>query len=458
MRRFAKPALTALVVLLLSMTLVLAGCGDGEDGDQEAEEQESEEQEVDAAAPTDNPWTDGEDLSGRTVNVFGAFVDDDAENFEASMEHFEEQTGIEVDYEGSGDFESLISVRTEGGDPPDIAAFAQPGLMYDMVERGHIEDLSEWFDQDYLEEQYDESWLEMGTYEGQLAGVWYRASVKSLVWYPHPEFEEAGYEEPETWDEMLALSDDMVADGETPWSIAMESSGATGWVATDWMEDIMLRTVEPEKYDAWVNGELPFTSDEVKRAAEIMGEIWFNDDYVLGGTNSILTVPFGDGPNALAQDPPEAWLHRQASFIVGFFPEDTALGEDMRYFYLPPIDEEEGRPVLTAGDIVSPMTDTPETRAVMRYLSQGRSTKEWVEEGTMVSPHNDADLDWYPDEFSRGYAEILADADTVRFDGSDLMPGEVGTGSFWTAMTNWVSGSDLDTVLQNIDDSWPESE
>ncbi|MGM0674034.1 MAG: carbohydrate ABC transporter substrate-binding protein, partial [Spirochaetota bacterium] len=137
MRRFAKPALTALVVLLLSMTLVLAGCGDGEDGDQEAEEQESEEQEVDAAAPTDNPWTDGEDLSGRTVNVFGAFVDDDAENFEASMEHFEEQTGIEVDYEGSGDFESLISVRTEGGDPPDIAAFAQPGLMYDMVERGH---------------------------------------------------------------------------------------------------------------------------------------------------------------------------------------------------------------------------------------------------------------------------------------------------------------------------------
>ncbi|MFW5806899.1 MAG: ABC transporter substrate-binding protein [Spirochaetota bacterium] len=461
MRTRVRPVLSALVVLFLAVTLVLAGCGDGADeADEadEAEEKEEEQADVEAAAPTDNPWTDGEDLSGETVEIFGAFVDTDAKNFEASMEHFEEETGIEVNYEGSGDFESLISVRTEGGDPPDVAAFPQPGLMYDMVDRGHLQDLTDWFDRSYLEEQYDESWLEMAEYDGIMAGVWYRTSVKSLVWYPHPEFEEAGYEEPETWDELLALSDEMVSDGETPWSIGMESSGSTGWVATDWMEDIMLRTVEPEQYDAWVEGELSFDSEEVRRAADIMAEIWFNEDYVLGGTNSILTVPFGDGINPLAEDPPEAWLHRQASFITGFFPEDTSLGDDMRYFYLPPIDDEQGRPVLTAGDIFSALTDTPETRAVMRYLSQGISTKEWVESGTMVAPHADAELDWYPDEWSRGYAEILADADTVRFDGSDLMPGEVGTGSFWTAMTNWVSGDDLDRVLQNIDESWPEDE
>lgn len=238
----------------------------------------------------------------------------------------------------------------------------------------------------------------------------------------------------------------------------MESSGATGWVATDWMEDIMLRTATPEQYDEWVAGELAFDSEPVRRAANIMAEIWFNEDYVLGGTNSILTVPFGDGVAPLEQDPPRAWLHRQASFIVNFFSEDTQLGEDMRYFYLPPIDEEEGRPVLTAGDIFSPMTDEPATAAVMRYLSEGLSTKAWVEAGAMVSPHNDADLDWYPDEWSRGYAEILQNADTVRFDASDLMPGQVGTGSFWTGMTNWVSGADLDTVLQNIDASWPEEE
>jgi alpha-glucoside transport system substrate-binding protein len=250
----------------------------------------------------------------------------------------------------------------------------------------------------------------------------------------------------------------MVDDGNTPWSIGIESSGATGWVATDWMEDIMLRTVTPEKYDAWVEGELPFDSEEVKRAANIMAEIWFNEDFVLGGTQSILTVPFGDAAEPLFADPPRAWLHRQASFITDFFPEGTTVGEDVNFFYLPPIDEEEGKPVLGAGDIMAAFADRPEVRAVMRYLATGESIRAWVESGGVVAPHKDAKLEWYPTEANRRYAEILQEADTFRFDASDMMPGQVGTGAFWSQMTNWVGGEDLETVLGNIDQAWPEEE
>jgi alpha-glucoside transport system substrate-binding protein len=273
-----------------------------------------------------------------------------------------------------------------------------------------------------------------------------------------PIFEKEGYEIPKTWDEMLALSDRMVEDGYTPWSITMESSGATGWVATDWMEDIMLRTQPPEKYDAWVKGELPFNSPEVKRAAQIMGEIWFNEDYVLGGTNTILTTPFGDGIHPLVQDPPRALLHRQANFILGFLPdpEATTIGEDLDYFYLPPIDEEEGKPVLGAGDCLSAMQEDEGVKGVMKYLTTGESTKAWLQSGGFVSPHKDTPLDWYPTEADRGYAEILQNADTFRFDASDLMPGQVGAGSFWKGMVDYVSGEDLDKVLQRIDESWPE--
>ncbi|MFP3959099.1 MAG: ABC transporter substrate-binding protein [Spirochaetaceae bacterium] len=443
------------LAVLVATALVLVGCS------QAAEEQGAEEasdgQET-RASYTDNPWTDGEDLSGTEVSIFGAFVEPGSDLFRDSMDRFEEETGIGVDYEGSGDFESLISVRVEGGDAPDIAAFPQPGLLKDMVRRGHIQDLNEWFDREFLEEHYDESWLDVATMEDIMAGVWYRANVKSLVWYPEPEFSEAGYEVPETWDEMMELSRQMAADGETPWSIGIESSGATGWVATDWMEDIMLRTVPPEKYDQWVEGELPFASDEVRRAAEIMGDIWFNEDFVLGGTQSILTVPFGDAVDPLFADPPQAWLHRQASFITDFFPDDAEVGEDIDFFYLPPIDEEQGKPVLGAGDIMAAFDDRPEVRAVMRYLATGDSVREWVESGGVVAPHLDAELDWYTSETNRRYAEILRDADTFRFDGSDMMPGEVGTGAFWAQMSNWVSGDDLDTILEKIDEAWPEEE
>ncbi len=416
------------------------------------------EEAVEATDPTGNPWTDGEDLSGTEVSIFGAFVDTDAERFQAALQPFVEQTGIQVEYEGSGDFEALISVRAEGGDPPDIAAFPQPGLMVDLYERGYILDVLDIMDRSYLEQQYDDSWIEMSMVDDSVLGVWYRTSLKSLVWYPRAHFEEAGYEIPETWDEMLALSDQMVADGNTPWSIAMESGGATGWVGTDWIEDIMLRIHPPEVYDAWVDGDLPFDSPEVREAFEILGEIWFNDDYVLGGTDSILTVPFGDGIHPLLDDPPTAWLHRQASFITAFFPEgmDPEIGDDIDFFFLPSIDPEHGDPALVAGDIMSMMVDRPEVRAVMRYLTQGESTRGWLEQGGFVGPHDDIDFDWYPTEVDRRFAELVAEADTVRFDASDDMPGAVGTGSFWTGMVDWTAGASLDQVLPAIDADWPE--
>lgn len=394
----------------------------------------------------------------KVVNIFGAFVDVDAERFTASMVAFEERTGIDVVYEGSGDFESLITVRVEGGDPPDIAAFPQPGLLGEFVSDGSVMDMNDWFETSYLKQQYIDSWLEMATMDDIMAGIWYRANVKSLVWYPRKAFDAAGYKVPQTWDEMIALSDQIVADGGVPWSIGIESSGATGWVATDWMEDIMLRTAGPAKYDQWVKGELPFNSPEVKRAAEIMGDIFFNPEYVYGGTTSILTVPFGDAPAAITTNPPKAWLHRQASFIPAFFPEKGAEVErgDISFFYLPPIDADKGKPVLGAGDIYAAFTDRPEVREVMEFLTTGESTKEWVKAGGFVSPHKDADLAWYPTEADRKIGEILLNASVFRFDASDLMPGSVGAGTFWTGMVDYVSGQDLEKVMKAIDSSWPE--
>jgi alpha-glucoside transport system substrate-binding protein len=442
-----------LVSLIVVLSLLLTACGNGG----EATEAPGETEAMDEGDGGEE--TAAECGAPNVVTIFGAFVDEGARRFDASMEPFEERTGIDVQYEGSGDFESLILVRVEGDDPPDIAAFPQPGLMQNFAERDQLIDMSDWFDEGYIEEQYDQSWLDMGTIDGELVGVWYRANVKSLVWYPVPEFSEAGYEAPETWDEMLALSDQIAADGVAPWCIGIESSGATGWVATDWMEDIMLRTQPPETYDAWVNGELPFDSPEVKNAAEIMGNIWFNEEYVYGGVPSILTTPFGDAITPLFDNPPNCFLHRQASFITDFFPEEITLGEDVNYFYLPPIEpEERPQPVLTAGDIMVPFRDCPEVRQVMEYLATGESTKAWLQSGGFVSPHNDTPLDWYPTEFDRGYAEILQNASAVRFDGSDLMPGAVGTGAFWTGMVDYVNaeGENLDQVMQTIDAAWPE--
>lgn len=397
------------------------------------------------------------EFTGSTVSVFGKWTEAEGENFVAALAPFEEATGIDVLYEGSAEFETLITVRVEAGDAPDIAGFPQPGLMAEFVRQGAIPDHTPFFDMEQLQSDYSEAWINLATVDGQLSGVIYRANTKSIVWYPVEAFEAAGYEIPETWDELIALSDRIVEEqGVTPWCISMEHGGNTGWVATDWIEDILLRTAPPEVYDQWLAHEIPFDSPEVLRAAQIAEDIFFNEDYVYGGTPGILTIWVGDTQTPMFEDPPQCWFHKQAGWIPDFWPEGTEPGVDSSFFYFPPIDEEFGRPVLGAGDVFSAFNDRPETVALMQYLASPEGAQVWIERGGLISPNRRVPVEWYGTYVDQAQAEILQNATTLRFDASDLMPAEVGAGTFWSGMVDWVSEeADIATVLAEIEASWP---
>ena len=234
-----------------------------------------------------------------------------------------------MNFTASNEFQPRVEDLVEAGNPPDIALFAMPTHLQSLVAGGQIVDIREFLPEAELRGRYTQGWIDSATFRGPdgqevLAGVWYLASPKDLVWYPPADFAAAGYEPPATWDELLALGERMAADGRVPWCIGIESGVATGWVATDWIEAIMLRTTGGAKYDAWVAGELPFSSPEVRRAAEIMTEIWFNPDQVLGGRDQILSESFGDSPSHIFENPPGCWLHKQAPFVRTFFPEGLA--------------------------------------------------------------------------------------------------------------------------------------
>lgn len=431
-----------ILALMCAFALVAVACGDDDDDNGDA-----------GGGNGGNG-----DLEGTTVEIFGAFVDAEADAFQESLAAFEEESGITIEYEGTPDFANLIRVRTQGGDAPDIAMFPQPGLMADIVRGGGGIAL----DGDLLETveaNYSDVWLDLGQVDGDPYAVWFKAAVKSIVWYPVAEFEDAGYEIPETWDDLLALTDQIAGDGTTPWCIGIEDSGATGWVATDWVEDLMLRLHGGEVYDQWVNHEIDFDDPQVVEAVEAMGEIWLNDDYVYGGTQSILTTPFGDAPNAMFDDPPNCFLHRQATFISTFFPDDvqeTLSGDSPAAlpFFLPGTSADD-RPVLGTGDAAVMMDDRPEVRAVMEYLATPESGEAWAQSGGYFSPHQGFDTSLYPTQAEQLAQEYLTNATEFRYDGSDLMPGEVGAGSFWTAMVEYVNGRSAEDVLGEVESGWP---
>ena len=404
------------------------------------------------------------DLTGETVTVFGAFTDaSEVDAVNSIFDAVEEETGVEVEYQGASDFEILINTRIEAGDPPDIACFPQPGLMNRFTDEAL--DVAEILGEDYLLEQYDQSWLDMATATDgseKMIGIWKRIVVKSLVWYNPQMFADFGYEVPTTWDEMMELSETIVADGGVPWSISMESGPATGWVGTDWVEDIMLRTTTLENYDAWTvptsaDERLLFDSPEVRRAFELFGDVANTEGYVLGGSDRMLGTQFFDiGVPLVTED---AFMTKMGSFMPPWIDSDTyeyTISPDgnLWYFAFPPIDEEFGVPVLVAGDVCSIYVDTPATREVLKALTIGANYQSSVEAGVFFAPQADAQIEWYP-ESNLGIAEILADASAFRFDGGDLQPASVGGGTFWQGIVDYVSGVSIDEIMPAIDTAWP---
>ena len=402
-------------------------------------------------------------FEGEVITIAGSMQGKDEENLLATVSCFEKATGAVVKYSGSRDFAALIVADLQSNNAPNIAIFPQPGLAGDMAAEGYLSplgtDMADWIAANYADGQ---AWVDLGTYKNSdggkaFYGFPFKQDLKSLVWYSPEQFEDNGYEIPTTMEALIELSDQMVADGNTPWCIGVESGNATGWTATDWMEDLMLRTASPAKYDQWVSNELPFNSPEVLNAMEIYGQFSRNDDYVAGGAASVATTFFGDAPKGLFTSPAQCMMHRQASFIPAFFPEKGKEVEngEADFFYFPPFASKDlGNPVLGAGTLYTITKDSPATRAFFQYLTEAKAHEVWMSQGAFLSANKNADLSAYASDAQRKQGEILVNATTFRFDASDLMPGAIGAGAFWSEMTAFANGQDAKTTADNIQAAW----
>lgn len=386
-----------------------------------------------------------------TLEVFVPYLGADAESFAASVAPFEDATGVDVQIVGSGSFAGDIQDRVISADTPDVAVFPQPSLLLSFAEKGIIVPLPDILQPDTP----DDTLHTITDIGGILHGIWFRAAVKSLVWYRPSEFTERGYTPPHTWDELTVLTEMMIADGVAPWCLGMRSFGSTGWVGTDWIEDIILRLDGAAVYDSWVTGELPFESPEVRNAFATFGSVVHTKGSVFGGPRRVLTESWQTAADPMFADPVGCMMQRQASFWAPDLPPGSVFGEDFSVFVLPG-QSAGNHPIVASGDIAGAFTDSPEAAAFMEFLAQPESGEGWAALGGFTSPHATFDPEAYATELDREVGQILTTATVVRFDGSDLMPPEVGTGTFWDGMRTFVANGDLSTTLTVIDDSWPD--
>lgn len=408
-------------------------------------------------------FAESHDYAGEQLTVSGPWLGPDAFAAEAVLAYFAAATGADVRHSGSDSFEQQIMIDVEAGSAPDVAVFPQPGLACDMAKRGFLSPLREgsanWMADNYAA---GESWVALGTCAGPdgaeaFYSFPYGANVKSLVWFVPEAFEDAGYQIPETMEDLKALTDQIVADGETPWCIGLGSGGATGWPATDWVEDMMLRTQPPAVYDQWVTNKIPFNDARVIAAINEFGEFAKNDDYVAGKASAVATTDFRDSPKGLFSTPPQCYMHRQASFISAFFPDGVIAGADVDFFYFPAYASKDlGKPVLGAGTLFGITRESEVAHGLIEFLQTPIAHEIWMalEDQGFLTPNKAANAELYATDTQRTQGNILLNATTFRFDASDLMPGGIGAGAFWTGMVDYVAGKDASTVATEIQDSW----
>ena len=446
---------------VLAVALTATACGSSEEGGGSGDTASSS-----GTSTIDcKPYEAFGDLKGKTVSVYTTIIAPEDGPHQASYKPFEECTGVTIKYEGSREMEAQLPVRVKGGNAPDIAYLPQPGLLKTMVATGAVKPAPPEVEANVDKNMPD--WKTYGTVDGKFYAAPLGANVKSYVWYSPQAFKDGGYEVPKTWAELLALTEKIAADNPgddvKPWCAGIESGDATGWTATDWVEDVMLRTAGPETYDKWVNHEIPFNDPAVATALAEVGKILKNPKYVNGGFGDVKTIAstsFQDAGLQVVEG--TCYMHRQASFYAANWPKGTTVGPDgdVWAFYLPSVDATT-HPVLGAGEVTAAFADRPEVKAFQTYLS----STEWANEraktcgtGGCVTANINADPNLLKSPVDKLSAETLTDKTaTFRFDGSDLMPGAVGAGTFWKGMVNWITGQDDKATLDYIENSWPKS-
>jgi alpha-glucoside transport system substrate-binding protein len=391
---------------------------------------------------------------GGTVSMLAVWGGNELDIFNNMVKPFEAKTGVKVQYEGTRDLDAVLTTRVQAGNAPDVAAMPGPGKMAEFANQGKLVDLSTILDMNAMKKDYAQGWLDLGSVNGKMVGIFMKASLKGLVWYNPQAFKAAGLTIPTSWDQLMQESKQLAAKGVTPWAVGLESGSASGWPGTDWLEEIFLKMYGPEKYKQWYDGKLAWTSPEVKKVWETWGQIVADPKMSYGGKQYELSTNFGTALDPIYQSPPKAYFGLQATFIQSFIQKDFPNLKpvtDINFFAFPQIDPQYAKSAEVAGDLVSEFNKTPQASALVKYFTTAEAQSYWVKGADGASPNRQVPLSDYPDELSKSAAQVLTSADITVFDASDMMPSKMNS-AFWSAIMNYVSNpGNLDSILANLD-------
>ncbi len=368
----------------------------------------------------------GRNLSGERIEVLAVWSGVEQQHFQRVLDAFERETGASVSYVPAGhSVPDFLQARLAAGKPPDVAFLPQPGLLRQYA-REHLLVPLDGIAGNVVADNYGPEWQRLGSVDGKLYGVWFKAANKSLIWYNVGIFERAGVVPPTDLGGLISLARTFTASGTPAFSVG----GADGWTLADWFENVYLRLAGPARYDLLAGHRISWTDPSVKAALRLLATV-LAPGSIAGGPRGALATTYEESVEQTfggGATPPAAAMVFEGDFVAGIISGETRaeLGVDADVFPFPAIGQS-GPTVVGGGDAAVLMRRSRAGEAFIRYLASPQAAAIWAAQGGFVSPNLNLDLSVYPDEISRSIARSVLEAgDEFRFGISDLEPAAFG--------------------------------
>ena len=389
-----------------------------------------------------------------SIDVLTEYVAEELASFNAINAAFTKKTGIKVTVESTRDLLAVLTTRVRGGNPPDVAGMPSLTEFQTLAKTGKLIQLDSFLNMTQLQQDYTQAWIQFGSVNGHVYAVFPKANTKGTIWYSPKQFTALGLTIPQTWTDLITLSNQIASSGKYPWALGVESSASSGWPAADWVDQIYLNLNGPTLYDKWVLHQIPWTDPSIKNAIQMFGQIAQGKNYINGAPQAILATNFQDASYLPFDTPPKAYMYYLGDFTEGFittqFPHLTA-GTDFNFFNFPTINPTYAGAVTGGADIMAALKDNDGTRQYMQFLTTVEAQSIWPKRGGATSVNKSVPLSVYSDPVSRAAAQQLTTATVFRVGADDLMPTAMEN-AYWAGMLTYIGNpSKLDSVLSSLE-------
>ena len=360
---------------------------------------------------------------------------------------------VHVNYKPVGNnVPTVLATAIAGGHPPDMADIAQPGLVKQLAEQGHLKPIT--YANGVMASNFAPAWRSLGKVNGKQYALVFKASNKSLLWYNVPAYKAAGVSAPKTWSQLLKNAATIKASGTPPYSIG----GADGWTLTDLFENIYLRTYGTAKYNALSAHKIKWTDRSVKATLAKMGAILGTSSNLAGGTSGALQYGFNDSVTNAFSSPPKGATVFEGDFVAGVILSSTKAkpGTGFNAAPFPSITPgANAGAVEIGGDLLVTFRDNPAIEAFVKFLATAPAAEAWAKLGGFGTGNHNVPASIYPDAITKATEAPLGTAKSVVFDMSDEQPASFGSttgqGEWGIFQTFLKSPSKIQTVANQLE-------